>query len=102
MLAACLQSSSSSPSRSAEPRRSISPLPGLLGPAVRAENRRRDGGAEDEAAVAVVGGLVDRSAGLAHALDGGVRGGDEGGDLRELLRRDCGRRDEGMRVSSFA
>jgi hypothetical protein len=67
-------------------------LPGLRGAAVRAGDRRRDGRAEDEAAVAGVGGLVDRPACVAHTLCGWIDGmsarGGRGADER---RRRCAR-----------
>jgi hypothetical protein len=44
-------------------------LPGLRGAAVRAGDRRRDGRTKAEAALAHVGGLVDRPACGAYALD---------------------------------
>jgi hypothetical protein len=48
-------------------------LPGLVGAAVRADDGRRDGGAEDIAAAADVGGQVPRASRLADALALGVR-----------------------------
>jgi hypothetical protein len=54
-------------------------LPGLLGLAVRAGDGRRDRRAEDQAARARVGGLVERPTGAAHSRDREV--GDASGRL---------------------
>jgi hypothetical protein len=48
-------------------------LPRLCGVAMRTRHRRRDGGEEHVSATAGVGGAVDRSARVAHSLDGQIR-----------------------------